>query len=110
MVGLCVCLWLVFGLIDVDVPGVCVQGSVENMCESRLQTPAMSKVVYKVELYMSPEQWRNLSEWSLPHAAGDDARRPWLMLIHHGDKTDEYVELEKRLVGSVASEVVYTTN
>jgi len=68
-------------------------------------------MIYKVELFLTPKQWQQMAVWSLPHADGDNPDCPWLLMLHHGDKTDEYQYKKTNLnVPYSSSNIVYTTN
>jgi hypothetical protein len=73
------------------------------------QQKQMCQPIYKVTMYMTPEQWESLSIWSAPHASALDPKCPWLLLIHDGDKREEYFEAFHKSVAYEASETIYTT-
>ena len=53
--------------------------------------------VYKLTIYVTPEQWDCLSAWSAPGAVSGGDRAPWLHLEHESGKYDELVRLEQSI-------------
>lgn len=58
-----------------------------------------SENIYKVELYLTPEQWDRLSKWSLtqPMCPDDPEEGAWLGLFHHGNAREEYIKHVKNM-------------
>lgn len=46
--------------------------------------------VYKVTMFMTPDQWDRISKWSAPGAVAGGDRAPWLHLEHEHDKYADY--------------------
>jgi hypothetical protein len=46
--------------------------------------------VHRVTLYLTPDQWRQMSAWSAPAAAAGGDRAPWLHMFHESGMADEY--------------------
>jgi len=63
--------------------------------------------VWKVTLYMTDTQWKQLSSWSAPMAARETA--PWLYLEHEPSPEGEYEGKRQEMERSIPEEMIYTT-
>jgi len=63
--------------------------------------------VWKVTLYMTDTQWKQLSSWSAPIAARETA--PWLYLEHEPSPEGEYEEKQQEMERSIPEQMIYTT-
>lgn len=67
--------------------------------------------VWKVTLYMTDRQWRELSMWSAPRAARETA--PWLYLEHEQCPEKEYEEKQREAMECASrsitpEQIIYT--
>ena len=63
--------------------------------------------VWKVTLYMTDKQWKELSSWSARMAARETA--PWLYLEHEPSPEGEYEGKLKEVDRSIPEQMIYTT-
>lgn len=63
----------------------------------------MTEKIWKVTLYMTNEQWEELSKWSAPITP------PWLYMEHEPSPKGEYEEKKQALDESIPGEMIYTT-
>ena len=63
--------------------------------------------VWKVTLYMTDKQWKELSSWSAPMATRETAR--WLYLEHEPSPEGEYEGKLQEMDRSIPEQMIYTT-
>ena len=78
--------------------------------DATISDDASDDAIYKVTMFMTPQQWDRLSAWSAPLAGNaTHQNEPWLMLFHEADMRDEYNAMKKAQAALRMGTIVYET-